>query len=110
MTGGSAPSLVTNIEGSTSISPSCRYQYVHISVSTPATSSRRGSPSFSHSPAIQGPTATTTCSGAIGPALVSTRVTAPEPSSSKPMTSTPSSMVAPASRALEASPSIESRL
>ena len=44
---------------------------------------------------IHGPTATTTCSTAIGPAEVCTRVTAPEPSSSKPVTSTPSSISRP---------------
>ena len=37
-------------------------------------------------------------------------VTAPEPSRSKPVTSTPSTISAPAARALSASPSIDSRL
>ena len=53
------------------------------------TSSRSGSPSISQIFAIQGPTATTTCSTAMSPAVVCTRVTAPELSNSKPVTSTP---------------------
>ena len=76
----------------------------HLALLAPATSSRRGRPSSSHSRAIHGPTATTTCSTSIGPALVSTRVTAPEPSSSKPVTSTPSAIRAPAASAFDASP------
>src|SRR5215212_7727700 len=91
-TGGTLPLPVTNTRGSTSISPSCRYQYVHISRSTPATSNREGRPSIDHSDAIHGPTATTTCSTAIGPAEVSTTVTAPDSSTRKPVTSTPSSI------------------
>ena len=101
---------MTNTFGSTSISPSCRYQKVHISRSSPATSSRRGSPSRSQSLGVHGPAATTTRSTAIGPDEVSTWVTAPDPSSSNPVTSTPSSISRPAARAFEASPSIESRL
>ena len=65
---------------------------------------------MSQIPATHGPTATTTWPAAIGPALVCTPVTAPEPSISKPVTSTPSSIVAPAARALAARPCIESLL
>src|SRR3954463_5356228 len=115
-TGDGLPSAVGNVAGSTATSPSCRYQYVHISRSSATvpsgmrTSSFRGSPSRSHIPPIHGPTATTTCSTATSPALVVTVVTAPEASDSKPVTSTPSTICAPAARALSASPSIDSRL
>ena len=101
---------MTNTLGSTSISPSWRYQKVHISCSLPATSSRLGSSSSSQSRGVHGPAATTTCSAAIGPDEVSTLVAAPDPSSTKPVTSTPSSISAPAARAFEARPSIDSRL
>src|SRR4051812_50170743 len=79
-TGESAPSAVTKRCGSTATSPSWRYQYVH---------SPSGSPSSDHNPGIHGPTATTTSSTATGPALVETLVTAPDPSSANPVTSTP---------------------
>ena len=46
--------------------------------SSPATSSRRGSPSSSQSRGVHGPAATTTCSTAIGPARSPRAVTAPE--------------------------------
>ena len=49
--------------------------------------------------AIHGPTAMTIWSAWMAPVVVSTRVTAPEPSDEKPVTSTPVSMVAPAARA-----------
>jgi hypothetical protein len=46
----------------------------------------------------------------MGPALVCTRSTAPELSRSKPRTSTPSTIVAPAARAFAARPCIDSLL
>ena len=73
-------------------------------------SSRRGRPSRPHIRAIQGPTATMTCSTFTSPSLVFTRVTAPESSSSKPVTSTPSAISAPATSAFLARPSIDSLL
>jgi hypothetical protein len=65
---------------------------------------------MSHNDATHGPTATTTWSTATSPRLVCTVVTAPDPSSSKPVTSTPSAIRAPAARALSASPCIDSWL
>src|SRR3954468_20831466 len=88
-TGEGLPSAVVKDAGSTATSPSCRYQYVHISWSSATvpsgvrTSSRRGSSSSSHIVAIHGPTAITTCSTATSPALVCTDVTAPDEDQSK---------------------------
>ncbi len=60
--------------------------------------------------ATHGPTATITWSTLIGPSLVCTRFTAPESSRSKPVTSTPSAISAPARSAFDARPWIDSLL
>ena len=65
---------------------------------------------MAHSAAIQGPTATTTCSTSIEPGAGGDAATAPELVEREAVTSTPSAISAPAARALEASPSIDSRL
>ena len=70
----------------------------------------RAGRAFPRGCAIQGPTAITTCSTSIGPALVWTAVTAPEPSSSNPVTSTPSAISRRPTRALSARPRIDSWL
>ncbi len=82
ITGGAPPSAVANISGSTVISPSWRFQYVHIGWSR-ATSPDGvwmsiviGRPSRPQKRLAHGPGATTTCSPtAIGPCSVSTAVT-----------------------------------
>ena len=60
MTGGSPPSAVANMSGSTVISPSCRFQYVHIGRSRTTSpdgvvmSMRAGMPSSDQNRAAQG--------------------------------------------------------
>ena len=94
ITGGAPPSAVANISGSTVISPSCRFQYVHIGWSR-ATSPEGvwmsiviGRPSIPQKCFAHGPGAITTCSPtAIRPLSVSTAVTVSSSPSSKPVTS-----------------------
>ena len=77
---GAPLSAVANISGSTVISPSWRFQYVHIGRSRSTTSPdgvvmsiASGMPSIDQKRAAHGPGATTTCSPtSIGPALVPT--------------------------------------
>ena len=63
-----------------------------------------------HTVSTHGPTPTTTCSTAIVPWSVCTAVTAPLESDSNPVTRTPSTIRAPASRAFAASPCSEAML
>ncbi len=117
MTGGAPPSAVANISGSTLISPSCRFQYVHIGrfrTTSPdgvVMSIRSGIPRSDQNRAAHGPGATTTCSPtSISPALVSTAETVPSSRDAKPVTSTPSRTETPSARHLSRSPSTDSTL
>ena len=116
-TGGALPSAVANICGSTWISPSWRFQYVHIgwsSITSPLgvrTSIVGGSSSIDQKRLAHGPGATTSCSPiSRRPRLVSTAPTVPSPASSSALTSTPVRISTPSSRHFPASPSTDSRL
>ena len=101
ITGGIEPSSSENILGSTEISPSCRFQYVHIDwfgTTSPLgvlTSSDIGRSSRLQKCLAHGPGATTTCSTSIVPWSVSTAVTSRPLGETKPVTSTPEVMVTP---------------
>jgi hypothetical protein len=105
------------MSGSTVISPSCRFQYVHMGRSrttSPAgvvMSIRSGMPSSDQKRAAHGPGAITTCSPtSIVPSLVSTAATESSSRDTKPVTSTPSSTVTPSARHLSRRPSTDSTL
>ena len=116
MTGGIEPSCSEKSEGSTVISPSCRFQYVHIgrsrTTSPPGvcTSIVDGMPSIAQRPFAHGPGATTTCSAAMRPSLVSTASTVPSAREAKPVTSTGARMRTPSASHLPTRPLTESVL
>ena len=100
-TGGIEPSSSENSLGSTEISPSCRFQYVHIGWSRATspfgwwTSIVGGSSSIAQRCLAQGPGATISWSHSMRPWFVSAARTEPSPASSKPVTSTPVISCAP---------------
>ena len=117
ITGGAPPSAVSNISGSTVISPSCRFQYVHIGWSRTTSpdgvwmSIVIGSPSMAQNRFAQGPGAITSCSPtAMRPWSVSTAVTLSSEPSSKPVTSVWEWIWTPSARHLSRRPATDSRL
>ena len=117
-TGGALPSAVANICGSTWISPSWRFQYVHIGRSWIDLAAGRShvdrGRELEHRPEAlrpRAPGATTSCSPTSRrPRLVSTAPTVPSPASSIARTSTPVRISTPSSAHLPARPSTDSRL
>ena len=108
---------MANICGSTVISPSWRFQYVHIGRSGTTspdgvrTSIVAGSSSSDQKRFAHGPGAITSCSPTwTRPRLVSSALAVPSASSSIARTSTPLTISTPSSAHLPASPSTDSRL
>ena len=116
ITGGIRPSLVHCSFGSTPSVPSCSDQKVHIGTfswtlpSRPLTLIAAGSSSMSQICLTQGPAPTTTVSQSMLPWSVTTDLTAPELSFTKPVTLTPVMILAPSRSALPARPCIEAVL
>ena len=117
ITGGAPPSAVANVVGSTAISPSWRFQYVHIGRSFTTSpdgvrmSMRMGSSSIAQNRFAHGPGAITTCSPtSIRPRLVDTDTTEPSEPSSSPSTSTPERIATPSDSHLPTNPRTESML
>src|SRR3979490_234176 len=110
ITGGILPSLVRCSVGSTPSVPSCSDQKVHIGTfswtlpSRPLTLIAAGSSSMSQICLTQGPAPTTTVSQSMLPWSVTTDLTAPELSFTKPVTLTPVMILAPSRSALPARP------
>src|SRR6267154_834291 len=113
ITGGMLPSLVRCSFGSTPSVPSCSDQKVHIGTfgctlpSRPLTVIAAGSSSMSQICLTQGPAPMTTQSQSTFPWSVTTVLTAPEVSLTKPVTLTPVMMRTPSYSALAARPPIE---